>query len=356
MVLSGVESELKVSESSTLSVQMTGLSWYLSDRDIDGLAVSHFRDTGKGITWKDVFQAKYAKDKKKAQDKLKYHVRKGVLFTIGRTKPQQYFPTSLQSEIMKNALSTQIRHNRVGKDDDSSILPPAVLCKGIQGHDMDGKTHDMLVGSILHMLPKLPFFIHKMNFNTTVPTELYNQLELPVLDKNNQAKRWESRVGSFVVNYWLYPNGTLMIYSETSDRPFRLQTESDLYELMAFVGEMRRCISVMLNDIHGRLIPRTTCWFITQCDINRDIPVDHAFHTIGLNVRWPYLGRIFHIYIKCMGKDTVARVEEELSPNERFFQFLENWFDPEWVAKQRQEGEEAVRTEMSDQQSSAKDV
>jgi hypothetical protein len=255
----------------------------------------------------------------------------------------------MQSEIVKERQSTPIEHNRIPHQNNDTMLPSVGLGKGIQGYDIDGKTQDILVGSILYMLPKLPFFIHKMNFRTCVPPELYEQLDLPS-SEINKAKHCESRIGSFSASNWLYPDGTLMIYTRTSDRPFRMQTESDLYEIMAFAGKIRRCITLRLNDLHGRSIPKITDWYIMQCDINRDVPVDHAFHSIGLNVRFPYLGRIFHIYIKSMGRHTVARVEEEVSPNEIFFQFLAKWFDPICVAMHKHKIEQATGGLLVDQQ------
>ena len=42
--------------------------------------------------------------KKQAQKALKYHLRIGTLFTLRDTRPQQYYPSDIRSEVVKNYL------------------------------------------------------------------------------------------------------------------------------------------------------------------------------------------------------------------------------------------------------------
>jgi hypothetical protein len=58
--------------------QSIGVNQYLSHKVIDDLAVAQYQMTGKGITYNDILQARYANSKKKAQDKLKYYKKKGI--------------------------------------------------------------------------------------------------------------------------------------------------------------------------------------------------------------------------------------------------------------------------------------
>lgn len=51
-------------------------------------------------------------------------------------------------------------------------------------------------------------------------------------------------------------------------------------------------------------------WYLTECDINRDVKVSDWLHYTGLMIKVKHLNHLFQIYIKSMGKDTVCRVEE----------------------------------------------
>jgi hypothetical protein len=67
------------------------------------LAVDHYRTKkGTGITWKYLTEIGLAKNKQQAQDTLKYHLKKGILFTLGDKRPQQYYPTAIKSDIMES--------------------------------------------------------------------------------------------------------------------------------------------------------------------------------------------------------------------------------------------------------------
>jgi hypothetical protein len=56
---------------------------------------------GRGITYSDLLQMGLAYHKRQAQDVLKYHLRKGTLFTLGSKRPQQYYPTAIKSDIIE---------------------------------------------------------------------------------------------------------------------------------------------------------------------------------------------------------------------------------------------------------------
>jgi hypothetical protein len=76
---------------------------YISADEITELAINHYRTKkGKGITLQYLIEKGLVEHKKQAQDTLKYHLRKGTLFTIGDKRPQQYYPAAIKSEIMEN--------------------------------------------------------------------------------------------------------------------------------------------------------------------------------------------------------------------------------------------------------------
>jgi hypothetical protein len=76
---------------------------YISSKEMTDLAVDHYRTKkGTGITWKYLTEIGLAKNKQQAQDTLKYHLKKGTLFTLGDKRPQQYYPTAIKSDIMES--------------------------------------------------------------------------------------------------------------------------------------------------------------------------------------------------------------------------------------------------------------
>jgi hypothetical protein len=65
---------------------------YISADEMNELASNHYRTKkGKGITLQYLIEKGLVKHKRQAQDTLKYHLRKGTLFTIGDKRPQQYY-------------------------------------------------------------------------------------------------------------------------------------------------------------------------------------------------------------------------------------------------------------------------
>jgi hypothetical protein len=76
---------------------------YISSKEMTELATDHYRTKkGKGITLQYLIEKGLVQHKKQAQDTLKYHLRKGTLFTLGDKRPQQYYPISIKSEIIQN--------------------------------------------------------------------------------------------------------------------------------------------------------------------------------------------------------------------------------------------------------------
>ena len=108
-----------------------------------------------------------------------------------------------------------------------------------------------------------------------------------------------------------------MVFTECSNNPFRLETEEDLVSLIAFLGAVRDRLVVFLHDIHERIVPDIMQWYLTQCDINRDVKVDDWLQFTGIKMQVRHAFHLFRIYIKSKGKDTLCRVEESISLKNR---------------------------------------
>lgn len=83
-----------------------------------------------------------------------------------------------------------------------------------------------------------------------------------------------------------------------------------------------------LNDPHERSVLDIMEWYLTECDINRDIKVNDCLHYTGIKIQVKHLDHPFRIYIKSMGKDTVCRVEEGMHPDTHTIEAVNNIFNP----------------------------
>jgi hypothetical protein len=86
-------------------------------------------------------------------------------------------------------------------------------------------------------------------------------------------------------------------------------------------------------------------WYLTECDINRDIKVSDWLHFTGIKIQVKHLDHLFRIYIKSMGKNTVCRVEEEKRPNTPAIEAINEIFNP----CERIERQLAVQNKLLDQ-------
>lgn len=306
---------------------------YIHSSKIIELATGKFRNTGKGITYKDLMDAGVSIHKNHAQDVLKYHLIKGDIFTLKDMRPQQYYPTNIKSEVKeKIAKNTPIDPTGVGilsmsRSSSSSSKSPLSEC-------IQYTAIPTLEGYVLPLLPQAPLFIHNMHFKTKVLPECYLQLDLPYYNRNN-GKHHAEIIGRTRVDYVFYSSGTVDIYASCSNNPYKLETEEDRFRIIEFFGQIRAGLINLLNDKHERIVDDVLDWELTECDINRDIKVSDLLHFSAIKVQVKHLDHLFSIYIKSMGKDTVCRVEERKHPNISPIEFINDVFNPvEKVEKQ----------------------
>ena len=89
-----------------LSAQVGRCNQYITSEQITELAVKIYKTKGRrGITFTDLLESGLAEDKAQAQDMLKYHKRKGTLFTLEAVRPQQYYPTAIKSRLDSTLLT-----------------------------------------------------------------------------------------------------------------------------------------------------------------------------------------------------------------------------------------------------------
>ena len=119
-----------------------------------------------------------------------------------------------------------------------------------------------------------------------------------------------------------------MVFTESSNAPFKLEDEFDLSRLIAFFGQVRDRLVVFLADKHERLVPDIMQWELTQWDVNKDIVVGDGLQVAGLKIQIKHFDHLFRIYIKSMGRNTVCRVEESCnSVNRPAIEAINNIFN-----------------------------
>jgi hypothetical protein len=295
---------------------------YTRAREIETLAIGKYKNYGKGITYKDLLSNKLAFSKMQAQITLKHCFRKNILFTLGNNKPQRYYPVCLKSEILKKNIPIGV--TGVG-------YPKAGLLQNKQTTSFLQATDPIIIqtleGYILPLLPKAPLHIHKMQFKVKIPTEYYREIVLPV-NRWNKGKQHEDIIGKTHVRYRFYANGTVMVFTENSNNPFKIEDELDLSRLIAFLGQVRDRLIIFLADRHERIVPDIMHWDLTQWEVNRDVKVDNDWaQIVGLKIQVKHLDHLFRVYIKSMGEDSVCRVEECYSSSNTAIKVIDSIFN-----------------------------
>lgn len=207
--------------------------------------------------------------------------------------------------------------------------PSLSVSKGPLANCMEPVILQALEGYILPLLPKAPLFIHNMHFKTKVCPECYLELKLPHYIRN-RGKHHAEIIGNTQVDYILYSSGTVNVITTCSKNPHKLETEEDRSRLIAFFGQIRDRLIIVLADKHERLVPDIMDWQLTEADINKDIKVIDLFHLSAIKVQVRYIDHLFSIYIKSMGKHTVCRLEERKHPTTKrpSIEFVNDIFNP----------------------------
>jgi hypothetical protein len=204
-----------------------------------------------------------------------------------------------------------------------SSRPPLSNC-------LDDIIIESLEGYVLPLLKAAPSKIHNMHFKTKITPECYREYDIQELPDVpwNKGKQLIEIIGNARITYTFYPSGTVNIEVKCSNNPFKLETEIDRSCILVFFGQLRDRLITFLNDPHERIVPDIMEWFLTECDISRDIKVSDWLHYTGIKIQVKHLDHLFRIYVKSMDRDTVCRVEEEKHSNKTAIQTVNDIFNP----------------------------
>jgi hypothetical protein len=294
---------------------------YTRAEEVGELAVCSYKKNGKGITFNDLLSNGLARNKGQAQTTLKHRLRKKIIFAPEKRRPQDYYPTSLKAGVMKRTMLKNIPKGVTGvgcfSKASASITSPS----------LDSVVNQSLEGYVLPLLPSTTLHIHKMQLKLRITSECYAELKL-LANGENKGKEYGAIVGNCRVCYHFYANGTVMVFTESNNSPFKLEDETDLSRLMAYFGQVRDRLVTFLADSHERIVPDIMHWEMTQCDINKDVQVSDWLQYTGLKVQVRHLDHLFRVYIKSMGNRTICRVEDAPKPKKLVIDAINDIFNP----------------------------
>ena len=306
---------------------------YIDSNQIIEIAIDEYKKHRKGLTYVSLLDRGHAKSKKQAQNILKYHLRRGILFTLSDKRPQMYYPSCLKSEIRKRELQKNTPIDPIGvglfttTTSSSSSLLGTIKSKHPLSQCIEYMAYHTLEGYVLPLLREAPLLVHNLTFKTKITPKCYSELNLPLF-RRNQGKLYEVIIGQTKVDYILYSSGTVVIHTTCSNYPFKVEMEEDRLRLIGYFGQIRASLINLLNDRHERIVLDISDWEVTECDFNKDIKISDYFHMTALKVRVKHLDHLLGLYVKAMGQDTVLRVEETKRPNVRAADFITDIFNP----------------------------
>ena len=70
------------------------------------------------------------------------------------------------------------------------------------------------------------------------------------MGRRNKGKEHAETIGKVRVSYCFYSNGTVMVFTESSNNPFKLEDEVDRSRIIAFFGQVRDRLITLLMDTH----------------------------------------------------------------------------------------------------------
>jgi hypothetical protein len=125
-----------------------------------------------------------------------------------------------------------------------------------------------------------------------------------------------------------YASGTVDIHVKSSNNAPKLETEEDRSNLLAFFGQIRDRLVLLLADKYEIIVPKIMKWELTECDINKDVNISDMLHLAAVKIQVKHLDHIFRIYVKSMEKNTVCRVEETKPPKKPVIEAINEIFNP----------------------------
>ena len=295
----------------------------ISSKEIENLAITKYQNCGLGITINDIIKTFQCKQTK-AQKKLKLLCNessnkngervKPKLFTINRTKPQQYFPSCIKATIIENKIKRLIDPTGVSytnKGHSSSHYP------------LHNVNENQIVQSFLtqlSLLPWQPLNMHNIRLWTVIDKSHYEELKLkPAF---NKTKIERERIGLIEVIFKFNKKGSIEIDISCSTKPFQIETDDDVNNFFVFLGKVQYTLARILSDPRERIVPSIDNWILKSCDFNKDVEIEEIGQLMDLNIQVKHAGKAFRLYVKNLEDMFVLRGERTMKVNQSITTFL----------------------------------
>ena len=326
---------------------------YLKWIDAEAAAANKYRDYGEGITYQDILKQfpGLVKTDGQAQDILRNYKNKGKLYTCHRTKPQQYFLSNEQAELAAFNYRKSTHSDPIGGTTFSIRQKPPLYLYS----DKYPSSHNNndLVGLIpeeeQELIAKNTIQAIQLASSGRIPTGMHNILihlrlfpgteheayhrrlaDIIPSQKYNKAKFLETKIDAYLIQYFVYPNGKVIIHVPSTRKPFLIldyyatsQLISSAYTFfpdyfLPFVAQVRDYLQRRLCDnIQCKIVPPlqgpTSTWVLKHADLNWDVPTTPLNYKVFCSpVQIPQLNGIFlKVYRKMsLQHRTHLRVEE----------------------------------------------
>ena len=292
---------------------------HISSREIENLAITKYQSCRLGITFNDItttFQCKQTKAQKKlkllcneSSNKNGERV-KPKLFTINRTKPQQYFPSCIRATIIENKR----------KRENGLIDPTGVSYNNKTSHyPLHNAIENQIVQSFLlqlYLLPWQPLNMHNLHLWMVIDKSHYNELFLKPWPFN-ESKVQVERIGLRKVVYKFHKTGSIEIDIACSRNPFQLETDNDVNNFFVFLGKVQYTLAYILSDPRERIVPPIDNWILKSCDFNKDMEIEDKDigQLMNLNIQIKHAGKAFRLYVKNLEDRFVLRGERTMKVN-----------------------------------------
>ena len=129
---------------------------YTNSNQIIDIAIDEYKKCGRGLTYASLLDRGQAKNMRQAQNILKYHLRRGALFTLSDKRPQMYYPSCLKSEILKKELQDNTPVDPIGVGLLTTI-PSSIRSKHPLSQCIEYMSYYTLEGYVLPLLLKLHY-------------------------------------------------------------------------------------------------------------------------------------------------------------------------------------------------------
>ena len=279
-----------------------------------------------GLTYKDI-TIRFSCNKGQAQRKIKHFHRKGILFThqdlikqgingsnLKNTSPQKYYAITIKAKVIE----------KLEERYENALVKPTMdkykYRSSFQSSSSKQQYNDPIqlqsakyLSELLHLLKSQPPHFHKMQLVTQLSKNYYREIQQTPC-KGNFGKLIEEHVGQRLVKYIYYPIGSVRIDIISSKNSFKIESEEDIDYLLTYCGQVRdRMINNHLFDIYERHTPPISEWFLTGCDINKDLELN-VLEQISLpKLQLKYIIGTFRLYVKNFEDKSYLRLEKSLS-------------------------------------------